>query len=420
MSAIARMFLHDEKKVTGSDLSRSLITSELENNGAKIHFGEPMGELPADTDLVIYTIAIPAEHKEFVSAQAKKIPTMSYPEALGLLSRHKFTIAVAGSHGKTTTTAMIAKIMIDAGLDPTVIVGSLLKDPNGRGSNFIAGKSEYLVAEACEFKRSFLNLHPKIGVVLNIDDDHLDYYGNLAGVQQGFREFVDLIPEGGALVTDPNAENVRPVLQDIGVTVVDYQSVQEKISPGVPGEHNVRNARAALAVAAILGVPMEKAIKSLSEFSGTWRRFDYRGQLASGPAKGVEVYDDYAHHPTEISATLRAARETFPGRKITVAFQPHLYSRTREHFAEFGPALGLADQVLLLPIYAAREPSDPEVSSEKLAAKMQADGFNVKFIENFEAVAEFVQENLRGGPVGDIFFTMGAGDVNMIGEILLK
>lgn len=442
MSAVARMFSLAHKEIFGSDLSVSEITSELQKRGAQIFIGAPEKnrELPEGIDLVIYTVAIPDDHPELLAARAKHIPAISYPESLAIISKDKFTIAVAGTHGKTTTTGMIAQILIEAGLDPTVIIGSLLRGHDGEKSNFIAGKSKYFVVEACEYKRSFLNLKPDIAVVTNIDEDHLDYYKDLQGIQQGFGEFLGLLKNGGVVVTDSTDEKVKPVLDPAqaahfasgNVRVVDYNtnagmdpasasSVAEKIILKIPGKHNIQNAKAALAVARELGIPEEKALTALANFSGTWRRFEDKGETKNG----VLVYDDYAHHPSEIAATLQAAREKFSqfnveksqqeGRRLVVAFQPHLYSRTKEHFEEFADAFALADEVLLLPIYAAREAVDPSVSSELLAQKIPQN--KAKYVENFAAVAEYVKKNLKKG---DIFFTMGAGDITKLSDIVLN
>jgi len=424
MSAVARMFLLEGKEVAGSDISGGEVTEELAKLGANIRIGQPSNELPKDIDLVIYTVAIPEDHLELVAARAKKIPILSYPESLAIISEDKFTIAVAGTHGKTTTTAMIAKVLIDAGLDPTVIVGSMLRDPkNGAKSNFVAGKSKYFVVEACEYKRSFLNLRPNIAIVTNIDDDHLDYYGDMAGIQQGFADFVSLIKKNGMLVTDVEQENIMPVLdaaQDFfnqkNITVLDYTSA-ESVMLKVPGEHNVSNAKAALVVAGTLGISTEKATASLADFAGTWRRFEEKGKTAQGSL----VYDDYGHHPSEIRATLLGAREKFPTQKITVVYQPHLYSRTKEHFGEFGPALGIADQIILLPIYAAREPADFTISSEILAEHIKKTvpekAESVHFLENFDAAAEFISKNCGKN---DVIFTMGAGDITDLSEKIVQ
>lgn len=437
MSAVARMFSLEHKEVFGSDLSASEVTDELQKLGAEIRIGAPHDTiekgaqlLPDGIDLVIYTVAIPENHPELVEARAKNIPTISYPESLSIISKDKFTIAVAGTHGKTTTTAMIAKILIDAGLDPTVIVGSLLRDQK---SNFIAGKSKYFVVEACEYKRSFLNLKPDIAVVTNIDDDHLDYYKNLAGIQQGFTEFLGLVKKGGLVVTDVADEKIAPVVLHIqnsvaekALQIFDYPSVEvldTDIHLKIPGHHNIQNAKAALAVALELGVPLEKALESLAGFSGTWRRFEDKGQTATGAL----VYDDYAHHPSEIAATLQAAREKFPQgvHRLVVAFQPHLYSRTKEHVDEFAAAFANADEVLLLPIYAAREPADAAISSEIVAEKMIVENGRrgiaksaqkVSVLENLPAAAEYLKKNLTKN---DVLFTMGAGDITTLSEMVL-
>lgn len=415
MSAIARMFLLQKKQVSGSDLGSSKITDELKKLGAKIAIGQSAENLPKDADLVVFTLAIPAENPELKAARAKKIPTLSYPEILGLISKEKFTIAVAGTHGKTTTTAMIAAAMIDAKLAPTVVVGSFLKDQK---SNFIAGSSDYFLVEACEYKRSFLNLNPNILVITNIDDDHLDYYGTLEGVQRGFRELAEKLSPEDFLVCNPNDQKVKPILSGLACSVFDYSSVETNFKLKIPGKHNIENAKAALVAAGIVGIPQGEARKSLAHFGGTWRRFDFKGKTKSG----VLVYQDYAHHPTEIRATLSGARELFPKQKIVTVFQPHLFSRTKEHKDEFAAAFSDADQILLAPIYAAREPDDKTISSEILAQAMQ-ESFaleagaqskeKVRAYLDFKSIVEFLKKNLRGG---DVLITMGAGDEYKIAD----
>ncbi len=409
MSAVARMLLHEGKQVLGSDAYASKITDELAKLGADLVIDTPTGQFPDDVDLVIYTVAVPEDHPQLVYARAKGIPTISYPESLGLISKDKYTIAVAGTHGKTTTTAMVAQILIDAGLDPTVIVGSLLKS----GTNFVPGKSKYFVVEACEYKRSFLNIKPDIAIITNIDDDHLDYYKDMRGIQKGFSEFISGIKADGILITNPKDKNIAPILSDFEKKVFDYTNIDEALKPGVPGDHNVRNAKAAFIVSQILSVPRSKAIASIGNFTGTWRRFEKIGETKTGAL----VYDDYGHHPTEIAATMQAAKEKFPNERIVVAFQPHLYSRTKEHLKEFGPALSRAHEILVLPIYAAREPKDESVSSEILAQEMQKEGVNAKAFESFEVVADYLKTELKKG---DVFMTIGAGDINKLAKILVS
>lgn len=417
MSAIARMLLLQGKKVSGSDLASSVITEELTKFGAEIEIGEPRADAVEGFDLVIYTVAIPEGHPQLVTAKKAGIPCITYPQALGQVAKDKFVIAVAGTHGKTTTTAMIAQILIEAGLDPTVIVGSLLTNSaDEKRSNFISGKSKYLVVEACEYKRSFLNLEPDIAVITNIDDDHLDYYGTFAGVQQGFAEFVGQIKSGGTFVTDAGNPKVSPAISNFKGNVSDYQKLDQKVggkfSLKIPGAHNIENAKAALAVASILGIPVEVALKALANFSGTWRRFESRGETSAGAL----VYDDYGHHPTEIKATLQAAREKFPNQKIVAVFQPHLYSRTKEHFAEFAGVFAEADEVLVLPIYAAREPQDLSISSEMIVEDLQKVETAALFVANFDIAAEYLKKNLKKG---DIVLTIGAGSVNKLADMLV-
>lgn len=413
MSAIARMLLAEGKKVTGSDLSSSEITEALEKLGTSIFYSQDSKNISDDVDLVMYTVAINENNPELKTARERGIPVLSYPEVLGLISQHKFTIAVSGTHGKTTTTAMIGKVLIDAGLDPTIIVGSLLKDAQGNQTNFVSGKSEYLVVEACEFKRSFLQINPKIIVITNIDDDHLDYYKDMNGVEQGFKDFVAKLPTDGMVVADLSLPHVKNVIQDIPQKVFDSSSISEKIELRIPGEHNRQNAKAALAIASILNIPKEKALESLKNFSGTWRRFEYRGETKSG----VTIYDDYAHHPTEIKATLDAAKELFGNKKLTVIFQPHLYSRTKEHLEEFAEVFADVSKVIIAPIYAAREPIDPEISSEILTKRIKTKNSNVHYIETFSKIEAYILENTKHG---EIVMTMGAGDIYHVGDALLS
>lgn len=414
VSAIARMFLLEGKQVSGSDMSASEITRELEKIGAKVSIGQTgeQGEknLPDDTELVIYTVAIPENNPELKKARELKIPMLSYPETLGLISEEKFTIAVAGTHGKTTTTAMVATAMIEAKLDPTVVVGSLLKDQR---SNFIAGKSNYFVVEACEYKRSFLNLDPNILIITNIDDDHLDYYGDLAGVQKGFREMAEKLGKDDFLVCNPNNPKVKPILASLKCTIFDYTSITKKPKLRIPGEHNIQNAKAALVALGILGITEKQALESLAGFTGTWRRFDFKGKTKAGTL----IYDDYAHHPSEIKATLAGAREFFNTRKIITVFQPHLYSRTKEHLNEFAEAFKDSDTVILAPIYAAREPEDRSISSEILAEKIRRTKDNVIAMKDFSAITNFLKESVQ--PT-DIVITMGAGDINKVALAMVQ
>jgi len=412
MSAVARMLALRSfsevgmVQVLGSDRASSLVTEELEKLGIKIFYEQEAKNITDDIDLVVYTIAVTEDNPELKRARELGIECKTYPEMLGLISENKYTIAIAGTHGKTTTTAMIAEIMIEAGLDPTVIVGSLLKS----GTNFIAGKSEparlngrsvgYFVVEACEYRRSFLNLHPTLAVVTNIDADHLDYYKDLADIQNAFDQF---------LAQSKNK-------------ITDYQKYLDKVPELlVPGEHNRLDAAAALAVADFLKIDLDVASEALKKFTGTWRRFEFKGETKNGAL----VYDDYAHHPTEIKAAIQGAREFMMSNppagglvgKLVVAFQPHLYSRTKLLKNDFAEALSLSDEIVLAPIYAAREPNDPEISSEVLADLIKTKNSKVLSFPNNDQVADYL---LKNNQAGDSIIIMGAGDLSQITNSLVE
>ena len=413
VSAIARMMLHEGKEVSGSDRDKSEITEMLEQIGIKVFYGQKAENISVGTDLVVYTVAISDDNPELMQAKKMGIKLMTYPEFLGSISKDKFTIAVSGTHGKTTTTAMIAKVLIDAGLDPTVIVGSLVKDENGNRTNFIPGKSKYLVIEACEYKRSFLNYYPQILVITNIDNDHLDYYKDVADIQSAFNELAKRVPQDGFVVTDKNNSAVVPALVGVEAKVVNYSLYNSlPMTLKVPGVHNKKNAAATFAVATALGVDPKIIQKSLESFAGTWRRFEYKGETQNG----AKVYDDYGHHPTEIKATLQGARELYPRERLIVAFQPHLYSRTKLLLEEFATAFDDADEVVLAPIYAAREPDDKTVSSDILAQKISRRN---KFVKSFPSLKE--AENYLSGQnkKGDVIVVMGAGDIYKIAENII-
>ncbi|KKT21182.1 MAG: UDP-N-acetylmuramate-L-alanine ligase [Parcubacteria group bacterium GW2011_GWB1_43_8] len=429
VSAIARMMLAEGNPpvggVSGSDTSDSAIIDELRKLGAKIFLGHSADNVAEGVDLLVYTPAVTADNPELKKAGELGIPMLSYPEILGLISKDKYTVAVSGAHGKTTTTAMIAKILIDAEYDPTVIVGSLLKDNNSpaleasarRGSNFVAGKSEYFLVEACEYKKSFLNINPKIIVITNIDNDHLDYYGNLENIKKAFGEFVAKLPKDGYLICDLSDEKLKNIIKNTIAKIIDYTKVATDFHLKIPGEHNIKNAQAAMAVAEILKVDKNKAAESLNKFSGTWRRFEFKGETKNG----VLVYDDYGHHPTEIRATLKGARELFGppagGKKIWCVFQPHLYSRTKLLFGDFGKSFSDANEIILADIYAAREPKDEGINSKMLAEEITKNSGKARYMEFFDKITDFLAENSKKG---DVVITMGAGDIFKIGENLLK
>ncbi|PIQ68192.1 MAG: hypothetical protein COV91_05385, partial [Candidatus Taylorbacteria bacterium CG11_big_fil_rev_8_21_14_0_20_46_11] len=348
------------------------------------------------------------------------IPVLTYPEALGIISKDKYTIAITGTHGKTTTTAMVAKVLMDAGLDPTVIIGSFLLDVNpstgsGRRTNFVSGRSKYLVVEGCEYCRSFLNLHPNILVITNIDADHLDYYRDMEDIVSAFVELSHKLPDDGFLVVDSHAENIQAVVKQSRAQNGDFETLRlpDGFKLHIPGAHNLLNAKAALGVAKILGIADEQALASLASFRGTWRRFEYRGRSKSG----AFVYDDYGHHPTEIKTTLAGTKERFPDKKIVVVFQPHLYSRTKQHLSGFGSAFKDAERVILLPIYPAREEDPGDISSDMVVSEIQKNGGQAELVKTFEEAAQ--KANEYAGTDG-LIMTMGAGETNKVADILTE
>lgn len=427
ISAIARMMLHDGKNVTGQDMNEGEVVKELRKAGIEIKIGQSYENIPEDTNLIVYTIAIDTFDPELAKKIKTeiKIPARSYPQMLDIVSRDKYTIAVSGTHGKTTTTAMIAQILCDNGDDPTVIVGSLLvgSNPNrsgGLGSNFIAGKSKYFVVEACEYRRSFLNINPKVLVITNIDNDHLDYYKDIEDIKSAFREMVSRVPSDGFVICNPSDPNIADVVKDINAKVInwgDYFNVNLKLK--IPGVHNKKDAAAACAAAATLGISKETAERYLCEFPGTWKRFEFKGKSKEGSL----IYDDYAHHPTEIIATLEGFRELYSkndGWKVTVIFQPHLFSRTKLLLGDFAKSFKDADEVLVLPIYFAREVDDGSISSQILSHEINKISNNSKAFLDFRGVEEYLGEKFSSMGKKDVIVTMGAGGAWEVGDFILK
>ncbi len=410
MSALAQLYAHGGHTVFGSDREVSPTTALLESKGIAVLIGQKAENVPADADLLVYSDAIPTTNSERVRGHELGIKELSYFEALGEVSKNKKTIAVAGTHGKTTTTGMLAKILIDAGAKPTVIVGSITKD---FGSNFVAGDSNIFVVEACEYQDHLLDLSPSILVITNLEWDHTDFFPSLAALQETFRVAVSKVPKDGLIVTNPSDPNIAPVLLGAQATILDYTKEQAP-ELSLIGEFNKMNARAAKATTkALISVGEEEINTSLADFKGTWRRFEYKGETDSG----ATVYDDYAHHPTAVRETIRAVHERFPEKKIIVAFHPHLYSRTRDLMEEFTRAFDEADHVLLAPIYAAREESIEGVSSTVLAEKINAKKSGLaEAMPSLEAV--FLALEKLAGP-DTIIVTMGAGDIYKVANKLV-
>lgn len=415
MSALARFFVHEKKQVSGSDRSPSAITSKLSEEGVTFFEGQVAANITSDIDLIVYTEAMSHEQEEMVAARALGVPMVNYFEALGMVANPYYLIAVAGSHGKTTTTAMITDMLEETGLDPTAIIGSLRSKT---GSNFRPGKSKYAVVEACEYKRDFLHLKPEILVITNIEYEHVDYYKDLADVQSAFRTMAEAVPETGFIITDTASKTIAPILEGLRATVIDYRQFFDiNLALRHPGMHNRLNAAAALAVASVLEIDANEAKNALENFAGTWRRFEYKGTFLAGENGAIPVFDDYGHHPTEIAATIAGEREQYPDRHLTLVFQSHTYSRTHELFADFVDALAKADTVYMLPIYAAREENVSGVSSEQLAEALNKRGVKAEVFETHGGIVERVKETV---PQGGVVLVMGAGDVTKVAELLTK
>jgi len=411
MSALAQLFQQQGIEVTGSDAVESPVTDLLQKRGIAVHIGHEVGLVHSELDLLVYSDAIPKSNVERVEARRLGILERSYFEALGEATKQGTSIVVAGTHGKTSTTAMLAKALIDVGKDPTVVAGSILSE---YGSNFVAGRSDLYVVEGCEYRRHFLHLHPDILIITNIELDHTDYYKDLADIQHAFCELTEHVPSDGVLVTDTDAPNMQVILSHTQITQVPYQMAT--IPPlNVPGAFNVQNAQAAKTAAYALDPDLCEADidASLASFSGTWRRFEYKGVTK----QGAIVYDDYAHHPTAVQGTLNMVRKEFSDKKVVVVFHPHLYSRTRDFMDDFADALACADIVLIAPIYAAREQPIDGVTSMVLAERIIARGTPARAFGSLVEIQEYLEKQgiLQEGTV---LLTMGAGDVYKLSDDL--
>lgn len=409
MSALAQYFHDQGVTVVGSDREVSPVTELLEKKGIKVVIGQKSENVPADAGMIVYSDAVSEDNPERLRAKELGIPELSYFKMLGQVSLGKRTVAVAGTHGKTTTTGMLAKILKDAGASPTAIVGSIVKDFN---SNYLHGDSGVLVVEACEYRDHLLELSPTVLVLTNVEWDHTDWFPSLQALQATFRRAIERVPADGAIVTDPNNPDIAPLLVGAKASIIDYTK-EPSCELLLPGEFNQMNARAAAATARIVlpEITDTTIYGSVAAFQGTWRRFEYKGKTG----KGADVYDDYAHHPTAVRETLKALRAKVQG-EIIVAFHPHLYSRTRDLLDEFAVAFTHADQVLIAPIYAAREVDDGSISSEILAERIRATGMPAR-----ATTFEEIKKELEAKPQeGDTIITMGAGDIYKIADALVQ
>jgi UDP-N-acetylmuramate--alanine ligase len=416
VSALAQYYLSKGYKVSGSDLARSEITDLAKSKGAKIFIGNFAKNISKDIDLVVHSPAVKKDNAEYKKAKQLKIKTLSYPEALGELTKEFYTIAVSGAHGKSTTTSMLGLVLIEAGLDPTVIVGTKLKEFGN--SNFRGGKSKLLVIEACEYDSSFLEYQPKIVVITNVDKEHLDYFKIFENVKKAFADFITRLPAGGFLVANADDQNIptveQPKFKTQNYSLVQPEAKEIKNVLKVPGQHNVANALAVLQVARILEIPDQTTFKALSEFRGTWRRFQIKQANISG--REVTMISDYGHHPNEVAATLKAAREKYKTKKIWCVFQPHQYQRTYYLFEDFIKTFKQVpvDKVILTDIYdvAGREVKKIKkgVSSKKLVDKIAKESVIYLSLDQIE---KHIKENIK---TGEILVIMGAGDIYKLAD----
>ena len=438
MSGLAEILLKESFTISGSDAKESDLTRRLTSLGAQVFYGQKAENILPGTDLVVYTAAIHPDNPEFAAAKAAGVPMLTRAELLGQIMRNYDTpIAVSGTHGKTTTTSMLSHILMAADCDPTISVGGILPSIGG---NIRVGHSETFLTEACEYTNSFLSFFPKIGIILNMDADHLDFFKDIDDIRHSFRAFARLLPTDGMLIINADTPKYDYVTEGLGCKVVTYalenQAVADYTAANitydefdhpsfdcicrgelrgrytlmVPGLHNVSNALAAIALADELQLPENAIHEGFATFRGTDRRFQYKGTY-----HGAKVIDDYAHHPTEIRATMEAA-ENCAHRTLWCVFQPHTYTRTKALLDDFAAALSLADHVVLADIYAARETDTLGISSKDIQERIVKLGTACEYFPSFAEIENYLNENLAEG---DMLITMGAGDVVKIGEELL-
>lgn len=435
MSGLAEILLTRGFSVSGSDAQKTPLTQHLEGLGAMIYYGQRAGNIKKEYDLVVYTAAIHPDNPEFAAAKEAGIPMLSRSQLLGqIMQNYETAINVAGTHGKTTTTSMMAHILLAADTDPTISVGGVLPCIHG---NIRTGASQTFLTEACEYTNSFLDFFPTISMILNIEEDHLDFFKDIHDIRHSFRLFAERLPSDGLLIIHKEIPDLDAFLEGLDCSIVTFGTpdstyhaenivydensmasfdVYERdhflgsITLKVPGSHNVSNALAAIAAARHLKIPFTQIQTGLLAFGGTNRRFEVKGRIG-----GVTIIDDYAHHPTEIRATLETVKH-YPHKTSWCVFQPHTYTRTKAFLKEFAEALSLADKVVLADIYAAREVNTEGISSQMLLDELKKLGCDAYYFPTFDEIENFLLEKCIDG---DLLITMGAGDVFKIGENLL-
>ena len=438
MSGLAEILLEKGFTISGSDAKESDLTRMLASKGAQIFYGQSAENIIPGIDLVVYTAAIHPDNPEFAEARSQGLPMLSRAELLGqIMDNYNNSVAVAGTHGKTTTTSMVSHILLEGDCDPTISVGGILPAIHG---NIRVGNSETFITEACEYTNSFLSFFPKISVILNMDADHLDFFKDLDDIRHSFREFAHKLPDYGYLIINGEIENIDYIVDGLkaeyatfglendsydycaknigydafGHAHFDYYYKGEfidHIQLNVNGEHNVKNALAAIAAAKRIGIDVDTMKKGLLGFTGAKRRFELKGTC-----NDFTVVDDYAHHPTEIRATLESAKN-YPHNELWCVFQPHTYSRTIAFLDDFANALSLCDHVIVSAIYASRELDTGIVCSIDIVDRMADYDVDVHYIKEFDDIEKFILKNCKKN---DLLITMGAGNVDSIGNSLVN
>lgn len=438
MSGLAEILLSKGKKVSGSDSNESNITNHLVSIGATLFYGHDAENITTDMELVVYTAAIKEDNPEYQKAKVLNIPLIPRAELVGLIMKqYQTAIGVAGTHGKTTTTSMISHVLMEAETDPTIMVGGIL---DSIGGNIRIGNSGTFITEACEYTNSFLSFYPTIGIILNVAEDHMDFFKDIDEIRRSFKAYADLIPENGTLIINSDIDDISFFTKDLACKCISFGLDNEKsdisatnisfdefargrydlivngeikthIELSVTGMHNVCNSLSAIACGIAMGLPLDAIKEGLRKCVGSERRFQYKGKF-----NGVTVIDDYAHHPDEIEATLNTAKN-YPHNRTWCVFQPHTYTRTHAFLKDFARTLSLADKVVLADIYAAREKNTLGISSMDLLNELKSLGCDCCYFKTFEEIEKYLQENCIHG---DLLITMGAGNIVNVGENLLK
>ncbi len=438
MSGLASILLTEGFKVSGSDAKESSLTEKLVSEGASVYYGQDVSHITEDVDLIVYTAAIRENNPEYIFMKASGKPYMTRAEFLGeLMKNYDTPIAISGTHGKTTTTTMISEILLEADTDPTISVGGVVQSIN---SNTRVGSPDFFVFEACEYTNSFLSFFPKISVILNVEEDHLDFFKDINDIRNSFHRFAKLLPEDGLLVINGEIDNYREITKDVLCPIVtygfspvfDYYATDIRfdkdghpcftchvkktkgefdVALNTTGIHNISNALAAIAVCRSMKISASNIKSALSKCAGSKRRFEIRGEF-----NGVTIVDDYAHHPSEIRATLKAALNR-PHNRLWVVFQPHTYTRTKAFLSDFADSLSIADKIILTDVYAAREKDIYGCNTQNLLELMKRNGSDVTYIKDFSDIENFVKENCT---TNDLLITMGAGDIVNIADNLVS